>query len=268
MEELIDASIHFLSERDLRIEAIAEVENLSNMIDGYKKRDDAGKIANSDNYFGAYVLHEIVTPLTILPFVADKIDVMIKLLLSEEEAAKFNPLIGNLNSSISRLNEIVSAMRSIFADRSDHPLIKSWVKLENLFANVKKFVEPNIGEATLLFGNFDKNLGIDCSEVLICRILENLIENAADAVRDCQRKEILVEAFETENKLEISVSDTGKGISKFAQKEIFSPFFSLKKEGTGIGLFLSRKIAVDHGGTLSVDINSQLTRFVLQLPKK
>jgi signal transduction histidine kinase len=69
--------------------------------------------------------------------------------------------------------------------------------------------------------------------------------------------------------VEISVSDTGAGISPESLERIFRPFYTTKRGGTGLGLSLCRRIIRQHGGTLTVE--SQLgrgSRFILRLPMR
>ena len=65
----------------------------------------------------------------------------------------------------------------------------------------------------------------------------------------------------------ISVKDTGSGISVEDQKKLFTPFFTTKKEGIGLGLVIIKEIIDNHKGTLSVDSEvGKGTRFLINLP--
>ena len=68
--------------------------------------------------------------------------------------------------------------------------------------------------------------------------------------------------------LEISVVDSGNGITEEIAQKIMQPFFTTKEvgKGTGLGLSISRGILEKHGGELYPDIKSLNTRFVIQLP--
>ena len=71
------------------------------------------------------------------------------------------------------------------------------------------------------------------------------------------------------NQVEISVADTGGGISREQLEKIFRPFYTTKRGGTGLGLSLCRRIITQHGGTLTAE--SEITkgsRFIIRLPMR
>lgn len=71
------------------------------------------------------------------------------------------------------------------------------------------------------------------------------------------------------NLVEISVSDTGGGISPDHLEKIFRPFYTTKREGTGLGLSLCRRIISQHGGTLTAESElHQGSRFIIRLPMR
>ena len=71
------------------------------------------------------------------------------------------------------------------------------------------------------------------------------------------------------NFIEISVSDTGGGISREQLEKIFRPFYTTKRGGTGLGLSLCRRIMSQHGGTLSAESEiNKGSRFIIRLPMR
>lgn len=71
------------------------------------------------------------------------------------------------------------------------------------------------------------------------------------------------------NYVEISVSDTGKGISREQMEKIFRPFYTTKRGGTGLGLSLCRRIIAQHGGTLTAESEvNKGSRFIIRLPMR
>jgi two-component system sensor histidine kinase HydH len=66
--------------------------------------------------------------------------------------------------------------------------------------------------------------------------------------------------------LEISISDTGHGISENIRDKIFIPFFTTKDRGTGLGLALVHKIIVSHGGSIFVASSDNGTAFRIRFP--
>jgi signal transduction histidine kinase len=71
------------------------------------------------------------------------------------------------------------------------------------------------------------------------------------------------------NNIEISVSDTGGGISREQLEKIFRPFYTTKRGGTGLGLSLCRRIISQHGGTLTAESEvGKGSRFIIRLPMR
>jgi nitrogen fixation/metabolism regulation signal transduction histidine kinase len=86
---------------------------------------------------------------------------------------------------------------------------------------------------------------------LMEQVFINLIKNAADALGDTPDPKISLHIFKSiEGELEIQIADNGPGISPELLDEIFVPFFTTKKDGSGIGLSLSRQIIQMHKGNL------------------
>jgi two-component system NtrC family sensor kinase len=82
-------------------------------------------------------------------------------------------------------------------------------------------------------------------------------------------KWIEIDVRDTSAGAEISVTDSGLGIPKEIQSKIHEPFFTTKAngKGAGLGLSISQRIVNAHRGTLTLDVNSRNTRFVITLPK-
>ena len=99
-------------------------------------------------------------------------------------------------------------------------------------------------------------------------VIENLVKNAIDAMEGKGHINLLVS--ENENSAIITISDTGKGIPKNIQQKIFSPGFTTKKRGWGLGLSLAKRIIEDyHNGKIAIlksEINKGTT-FIINLKK-
>jgi two-component system NtrC family sensor kinase len=100
-------------------------------------------------------------------------------------------------------------------------------------------------------------------------VIANLVVNARQALRNSRPpRRIRIAAREVGTVVEIAVHDNGPGVLREIRGRIFDPFFTTKKPGagTGIGLSVSRGIAVAHGGTLLLAPSTRGARFVLRLP--
>jgi nitrogen fixation/metabolism regulation signal transduction histidine kinase len=103
----------------------------------------------------------------------------------------------------------------------------------------------------------------------IQRALANLIDNAAEAIKQSLVREIYLTTSLVESKdaVEITVADTGHGISRELKEKLFLPYFSTKKRGTGLGLAIVRRIVEDHRGSIRVEENHPTgTKFIVELP--
>ncbi len=101
------------------------------------------------------------------------------------------------------------------------------------------------------------------------RALANLVDNAAEAMRDSLLREVQISTtlLEAKDAVEIVVADTGHGVTGEVKEKLFLPYFSTKSRGTGLGLAIVSRIVEDHQGTIRVEENAPLgTRFVIELP--
>ena len=91
-------------------------------------------------------------------------------------------------------------------------------------------------------------------ETQISQVLVNVIVNAFHAMREGGRCHIVATTCTTDGKrwVEISVRDTGVGISEEALPRLFDPFYTTKTSGSGLGLAIAYRIMQDHGGLISV----------------
>ena len=103
----------------------------------------------------------------------------------------------------------------------------------------------------------------------IKRAIANLVDNAAEALQQSMVREIVISTTATglRDMVEITVSDTGHGVTSAVKEKLFLPYFSTKKRGTGLGLAIVSRIIEDHHGSIRVEENSPIgTRFIVELP--
>jgi signal transduction histidine kinase len=109
---------------------------------------------------------------------------------------------------------------------------------------------------------------IEADKTLINQVVINLVNNAMDAVTENQVNKIIrIDITNTrQNRIRISVSNNGPVISADVQDKIFVPFFTTKKEGSGIGLSISQEIMKLHKGSLMVVSGpGNLTSFIMEI---
>jgi hypothetical protein len=103
----------------------------------------------------------------------------------------------------------------------------------------------------------------------IKRALANLVDNAAEAMQDAIFREIQISTalVASRDVVEITVADTGHGVTRELKERLFLPYFSTKKRGTGLGLAIVNRIIEDHHGSIRVEENRPVgARFVVELP--
>ena len=114
-----------------------------------------------------------------------------------------------------------------------------------------------------------KELAIQADPKLVEQVLINLVTNSIQAMEGNKTGKINLKGYEEKNRIVLEVTDNGKGISEKEMEEIFIPFFSTKKEGSGIGLSLSKQIMSLHSGTIKVKSRpKEGTSFYLYFKKK
>jgi two-component system sensor kinase FixL len=108
-------------------------------------------------------------------------------------------------------------------------------------------------------------------KVQIQQVILNLMRNSIDAMHGSARRNLTVAARPAPDDMaEISVSDTGPGISPDVADQLFQPFVTTKKQGMGVGLSISRTIIEAHGGRIWVESNEDggaVFRFTLPIAR-
>lgn len=103
----------------------------------------------------------------------------------------------------------------------------------------------------------------------IRRALANLIDNAAEAMQGSLLRVLCIGSSLSEDgaAVEMTVSDTGHGLTEEIRERLFLPFYSTKHRGTGLGLSIAAKIVQEHGGSLRAESNSPKgALFVMRIP--
>ena len=131
-------------------------------------------------------------------------------------------------------------------------LQKEEVKIEPFLQNIKQLFSETIKENRIDFqirvSSVDLKYYFD--KKLIEQVIINLIKNSIESLENSATKKVMLVADGNKKSLLIKVQDNGDGIIDEIKDDIFIPFFTTKKQGSGIGLSLSKEIMQKHNGDI------------------
>jgi two-component system sensor kinase FixL len=96
---------------------------------------------------------------------------------------------------------------------------------------------------------------VEVDRVQIQQVLLNLIRNGVEAMQESPRRELSVQVRTAEAMVQVTIADTGSGVSPEVAAQLFQPFITTKADGMGIGLSVCRTIVEAHGGRLWMEPN-------------
>ena len=146
--------------------------------------------------------------------------------------------------------------------------VRSDIPIKELFAKLGRLLRNETGSCVLEL-NAPTEMRLYADPNLLMLTLINLVRNAAQSLEGCDNARIEVRATWANGTPYITVTDNGPGISENRIGHIFEPFYSTKKNGSGIGLALAYQIMMAHGG--SINVSSQpgtRTTFTLEFVDK
>lgn len=211
--------------------------------------------------------HEIMNSVTPISSLSTAINQSLKNIdqwseITEEDKTD---ILFSLETIKNRSNGLVSFVKAYKDYARDIDLNKSEIvlkdlieRIQNLFINDKESKGLKITKEIL-----PENLKVKADEGLIEQVLINLIKNANEAIDSIEEGEIVIKSFKQADKVIIEVGDNGKGIDPDIIENIFVPFFTTKRLGTGVGLSLSKKIMQLHNGDIQVRSSREGTVFTL-----
>ena len=211
----------------------------------------------------AGLAHEIRNPLGIIKGSAEMLNQ--RLAADQPLAAE---LAGYISSEVNRLSDLVARFLDFarplrlelhpvslaaVADRALHSVAANW---NGAPINVVRHYEENVPDIPV-----DEKF---CEQVFV-----NLVQNGYEAMSETGGElQISLQRAERNGRsgAEVSISDTGPGISAELREQIFNPFFTTKKSGVGLGLSIVSKIVDEHHGSIALAPSPAGARFVLFLP--
>jgi nitrogen fixation/metabolism regulation signal transduction histidine kinase len=205
--------------------------------------------------------HEIMNSVTPISSLAATVNGELEYLEKRNEPIQQTDLedIYLATKTIQRRSEGLIRFVSEFRNLTHVPLPKFRpIKVQELFEHVALLMQNDIEEEQIRFNMCvePSTLMIVADQEMIEQVLINLINNALQALKECDDKPdrhiILLAKQDEKNRPLILVKDNAGGIDKEALEKIFIPFYTTKKTGSGIGLSLSQQIMRQHKGNITV----------------
>ncbi len=235
-------------------------EDLSDLLKGQKQaawREVARRVA-----------HEIKNPLTPIGLSAERIQRHLDRATPNDPASM--GVVRSCAETIAGAVETVRRLVDEFSTLARFPVAKPQP------ADINEIIESAL---SMFNGRLDgisvhKSLAPDLPKVMadnesIRRAVANLVDNAAEATQDSVVREIEIctALVASRDAVEITVADTGHGVTRELKEKLFLPYFSTKKRGTGLGLAIVSRIVEDHHGSIRVEENRPVgARFIVELP--
>ncbi len=203
--------------------------------------------------------HELSNPLFGLRLSAE-------LVLTTVEDLEFKSIFTQVLNNIQRSQNIIHNLSKLYSGEQNDtmfdllPLIKETItlaksELKGLYVDVSEI-------------NFNESLLVEAKPVAVVQILFNLIVNSAQAMKTLTEKAVIKISIDRNlDFLNINIEDNGPGLPLSIKENLFKPFHTTKSKGHGLGLALSKDLAIKIGGDLRYIPKTQGTQFTLSLKR-
>lgn len=211
------------------------------------------------------ISHEILNSITPISSLSDTVNQMItnKTTLNTEDLEDLKPALQTIKRRSEGLLDFVKDYRLIA--ELPTPNTEQY-SIGEVFQHIKVLMQPMVSAKHIQFQVLQtaSKISLQLDFKLIEQALINLITNSIYALEETEKPIINITYRLIHNKVYIDVTDNGKGIEKEDLEKIFVPFYTTRKNGSGIGLTITRNIMKMHQGSLEVNsIPKMETRFSL-----
>ncbi|QQD14470.1 sensor histidine kinase [Sphingobacterium sp. UDSM-2020] len=196
--------------------------------------------------------HEIMNSIAPISSLAETLNGRLNHFRGQEDIEDLKVGISTIQRRSQGLLHFAKSYRMI--NKVDEPSLVP-ISAAQLFEHIYQLLEPTILQKNVDVDIILKNtrLILHADVNLIEQVIINLMLNAIDAVKLNDNPYISLSAIEADGKIQVRIEDNGIGIPSDLQEQIFTPFFTTKKTGTGVGLTLSKQIMLLHKGTIFVN---------------
>lgn len=212
----------------------------------------------------AKIGHELANPLNSISLALQALEQRVRKIATPQDSDQTAASIAKVRNEVSRLNNLLLDFRA-FSRRETFRFRQA--QLSELIDDVIEMEGPRLANDKV---QLEKESPHDLPEIIVDsdklkQVLLNLCKNAAEAMPEGGK--ITVKVMASDKEFTLEVSDTGAGIPPGT--DIFAPFFTSKKEGTGLGLTIVRQIIAGHGGDISYHSQpGKGTTFRITLPRE
>ena len=213
--------------------------------------------------------HEIKNPLTPIQLVIDRLNSKFSNLLNDKDKSNFNENLKVINKQIKQIENLINEF-SDFA-RMPKPMFKKHDIVNIINENIL-LINQLDNSVNFKLNTFQTNININCDHEQFNRIFTNLFKNSIDSLNekfsknpDFQKK-INIEILKKDDYIQIIIKDNGIGFGTKKLDDLLKPYYTTKKNGTGLGLPIVNKIINDHNGTLTLFENKSGAEIKINLP--
>jgi len=191
--------------------------------------------------------HEIKNPLTPIQLSAERIQHKFAAKLAPADAETLSRSTQTIVNQVSAMKEMVNA----FAEYARTPAVQlEAIELNALVREVLSLYEPAPGMTLNLAADLPPVSG---DRKLLRQVIHNLLQNAQDALADTPEPHILLATAQTENCIQLTITDNGPGFPPVLMERLFEPYATTKPKGTGLGLAIVKKIIEEHHGMIRIE---------------
>lgn len=204
------------------------------------------------------ITHEIKNPIAICKGYLDMFDIN-----NKDHARKYIPIIR------SEINRTLILLQD-FLDCNHLKINKDILDINMLLSDVEEECRPLVNSKKINFISnidYDEELYLDGDYERLKQVLVNIIKNSIEAIKVKDDSYIEINSDIINDKIHIVIEDNGEGIKKEDLKKIKEPFYTTKKDGTGLGVTLSFEIIKAHNGTITYkSVYHKWTKVEIVLP--